>query len=158
MEDELLSALRARIEEDLDGVKLTEEGLAAVVDARYGELTVRVDHEAPAESIRVSTALPPPAGAGTDFLIFCLALNTQYWDVKVGLDDDGLLVVHADTDADLPLEALATVIVDRVETMIELIDEDLVDWLLDRGLGTPTQRARWTTRQPAVEEESDTEA
>ena len=49
--------------------------------------------------VRVSVAVAPPAGAGRSFLVWCLALNVRYWDVKLGLDARGRLLAHADLDA-----------------------------------------------------------
>ncbi len=154
MADELLSALRDRLEDDIDGIAETERGLGAVVDARFGEVTLEIEHDAEADSLRVMVCLPPPAGAGPDFLLWALSTNIQYWDVKIGLDEAGQLVVHADLDSEgEELVDLAGLVVDRVETILELVDEDLVDWLVEHNLGTPQQRERWQSRQPTVEEE-----
>ena len=155
MASPLLDSLRKLIEEDLDGVTPTEDGLAAVADARYGEVTVRIDHDEEAAAIRVQVSLPPPAGAGTDFLVWCLATNTQYWDVKFGLDEDGMLAVHADLESEKGEadEGLANDVVDRVESILQLLDEDLSDYLLHHGLGTPAQRARWESRRPGTEDD-----
>ncbi len=156
MASELLESLRPLVEEDLDGISATPEGLRAMADARYGEVVIRVDHDREAEGIRVQVSLPPPAGAGPEFLVWCLATNTQYWDVKFGLDEDGMLAVHADLEANGSEadEALANGVIDRVESIFQLLDEDLPDYLLTNGLGTPAQRARWQTHRPRVEEEN----
>lgn len=145
---DLLMSLEERIEDDLDGLALVDGSLKAVNDARYGEVTLSIDHDEEAASLRVSVAIPPPAGAGTDFLIWCLATNMQYWDVKIGLDDDGQLVIHADLDADedTDLGRLGASVVDRAETILDLLDDDLTTWALEHGLGTPAQRERWVSR------------
>jgi hypothetical protein len=150
----LLEGLRSRVEEGLEGVRVADEALIAESDARYGELLLHVEHDADASSIRVLTRVPPPI-AGPDFLLFCLALNTQYWDVKIGLDDDGMMVVHADLDAEEgdDLDALAELVVDRAETIVEMLDGDVCSWLLERSLGTPAQLERWRSRPPAAAEE-----
>ena len=143
-----MGELYDQVEEDLDGVTLTPDGLRAIVDGRFGEVTVAVDHDPDAEMLRVSAAVPPPAGSGRSFLLWCLSLNARYWDVKVGLDDRGLLLVHSDFDIgeDTPLETIAAAVIERSDTVIDLIDDDLVDWLLEHGLGTPAQRSRWEAR------------
>jgi len=154
MADDLLSALRERLDEDLDGIARTEAGLEAIVDARFGEVTLEIEHDLEAESLRVMVCIPPPAGAGADFLIWALSTNVQYWDVKIGLDEEGELVLHADVDAEGhelgDLTDLAGIVVDRTETILELLDSDLVEWLLAHGLGTPQQCERWMSRTPTV--------
>jgi hypothetical protein len=156
MSSALLESLRALVEEDLDGITSTPDGLRAVADARYGEVMLRIDHDEEAEAIRVQVSLPPPAGAGPEFLVFCLSTNTQYWDVKFGLDEDGMLSVHADLEAEGSQadEVMANDVVDRVESILQLLDEDLAEYLLTHGLGTPAQRARWQSRRPGTEEET----
>ena len=148
MASEIINALRHALEEGLKGITLVEDSLEAGIDARYGDVVLEIDHDLEAESIRVSVDLPPPPGAGTDFLIWCLTVNTQYWDVKIGLDEDGLLVFHGDLDVvdEADVNELAQVILDRAETITELIDDDLTEWLLERGLGTPGQQERWLSR------------
>lgn len=157
MPSPLLESLRPLLEEDLDGITSTPDGLRAIADARYGEVTLRIDHDEEAEAIRVQVSVPPPAGAGTEFLVFCLATNTQYWDVKFGLDEDGMLSVHADLEASegRTKEALANDIIDRVDSILQLLDEDLAEHLLASGLGTPAQRARWESRRPGPAEEEE---
>ncbi|MFW5920813.1 MAG: YbjN domain-containing protein, partial [Polyangiales bacterium] len=152
MATDILSALKERLDEDLDGLTLTPEGLQAVTDARFGELVIQVEHDDEAESVRVSVGVPPPAGAGLELLLWCLHVNTQYWDVKFGLDDDGRLLVHADLDADedSDIARLASDVLDRAETVVDIIDDDLTEWLLARGLGTPAQQERWRSRPPKV--------
>src|SRR5690606_35258170 len=107
--------------------ELSDAGLRGELDLRYGLLPFQIDHDAEAEALRVSVRLPPPAGGGADFLVWCLALNAQYWDAKLGLDEDGLLLVHADLDAspNANLDALSAAIIDRIDTIAELIDDDL---------------------------------
>lgn len=157
---ETLTAIYEIIEEDLDGLTDTGDGLSFVTDARYGEVTIEIDHDPEAESIRVSAGVAPPAGAGRSFLVWCLALNTRYWDVKVGLADDGRLLVHSDLVAEEGAEpdALAIEVVDRAETVIELLDDDLVGWLLEHALGTPAQIERWTQWATSDDDEDEAEA
>ena len=153
MSQALLESLRELVEDDIDGIAVTPEGLRAVADARWGEVTICVDveedeQEADAAAIRVSVSIPPPAGAGQEFLLWCLATNTQYWGVKIGLLDDGVLSVHADleTEGDQADGLLASDVVDRAETILQLLDEDLSEYCLAHGLGTPAQRTRWESR------------
>ena len=155
MARDLLDRLYERMEEDLDGLARLPEGLRAVVDARYGEVTLCIDHDAEAEMIRVSVAVASPAGAGRSFLVWCLAANAMYWDVKLGLDGGGLLLVHSDLDAHrgLDIDELAAAVVERADTVVDLIDDDFVQWMLTHRLGTPSQQARWTSR--AVEKSAD---
>ena len=158
----LLESLRELLEEDLDGVTVTPEGLRAVADARWGEVEIRVDpdeDEGDDETIalRVQVLVPPPAGAGQEFLLFCLSTNVQYWGVKIGIDEVGMLAVHADLESDgtVPLALVAGEIVDRAESIQQLLDEDLTDYCLKHGLGTPAQRARWESRQPQPIDDED---
>lgn len=145
---DLMGELFDRVEEDLDGVTLTPDGMRAIVDGRFGEVAVSVEHDQDAEMLRVCAAIPPPAGTGRSFLLWCLAMNARYWDVKIGLGDDGLLLVHSDFDIEeeLGMDAIAAALVERADTVVDLIDDDLVDWLLEHGFGTPTQRERWEGR------------
>jgi hypothetical protein len=152
---DVLLALKSRLEDDVDGLAPTGDVLAAVTDCRYGELELRIEHEEEAESLRILVSLPPPAGAGRDFLVWCLSINTQYWDAKLGLDDEGHLVVHADVDVEEDPDEMASRVLDRVETIFELVDGDLVEWLLEHELGTPAQRRRWRER-PALDEPTET--
>jgi hypothetical protein len=147
MATEILQALHERIDDDLDGLALTPDGLQAVTDARWGEITLHIDHDPEAATVRVSAALPSPAGAGSEFLVWCLWVNGQYFDVKVALDDEGRLLVHGDLDAaEVDPSDLATDVVDTAESILDLIDDDLVEWCLGNGLGTPAQRQRWEAR------------
>lgn len=157
MAADILNALQERLEDELDGLAPTDQGLQAVVDARFGELNVLIEYDEEAGSIRVSCPLPPPAGAGLEFLLWCLHTNTQYWDVKFGLDDEGHLLVHADLDADEDSDMgdVAGNVADRAETLTELIDEDLVEWMLGHGFGTPAQRERWQTRPSTRDQEQE---
>lgn len=155
MASQLLESVRELLAEELDGVSSTPEGLRAVVDARYAELVLRIDHDEEAEAIRVQTSIPPPAGAGPEFLVWCLSTNIQYWDAKIGLDEDGMLTIHADVEAGRATPPdLANDLADSVESIIQLLDEDLAEYLLEVGLGTPAQRARWESRRPGIEEET----
>ncbi|MFW6050665.1 MAG: YbjN domain-containing protein, partial [Myxococcota bacterium] len=136
MESDILKALHERIEEDLDGLARTPEGLQAVTDARWGEVTIHIEHDGEAGAVRVSATVPPPAGAGPEFLVWCLALNAQYFGVKLGLDEEGRLMVHGDLDADAVDGAdLASEVVETAESIIDVIDDELVEWCLAHGLG-----------------------
>lgn len=112
---------------------------------RFGPVLIRIEHDPEAAAVRVAVPMTPPAGAGPDFLLWCLAVSAQYFHVKVGLDDEGMLLFHADIDADedAGLAWLTDAVVERAETILELLDEDLVPFLLGRSLGTAQQRARW---------------
>ncbi len=149
MARDLLSELYDHVEDDLDGLSLEPDGLRAVVDGCFGEVTICIEFDVDEEMLRVSAAVPPPAGSGRSFLIWCLSVNAKYWDVKTGLDDDGRLLVHADIDAPLDgaIESIAASVVERADAIVELLDDDFVDWLLEHGLGTPSQRERWLSRQ-----------
>ncbi|MEZ4254030.1 MAG: hypothetical protein R3B99_37965, partial [Polyangiales bacterium] len=57
-----------------------------------------------------------------------------------------------DADEGVDIERLAEAVVERAEAVVDVLDEDLVQWLLERELGTPDQRERW---QSAREEEED---
>ncbi|MDH5493606.1 MAG: hypothetical protein OEY14_16755 [Myxococcales bacterium] len=151
MASDLLRAVHERINEDIDGLSLSAEGLRASIDARFGELVLEIDHDRESEAVRVSVRVAPPAGAGSSFLIWCLSANVQFWDVKIGLDEDGHLRVHSDMDAPegCDLDALAAEIVDRADTVVDLLDDDAVEWLLANDLGTPAQRERWNARAGA---------
>ncbi len=155
MQNDLLERLLGELSDEIDGIARTPAGLEAIVDARYGELPLLVEHDAEAESVRVSVTLPPPAGAGIELLLWCLHLNSQYWDVKVGLDDEGRLLVHADLDVslELPDDELAAMVSDRAETVVDLVDDDLLSWVLAHDLGTPAQRQRWLAPSEEPDEE-----
>ena len=142
---DLLDELYQHLGDDLDGIQRTPDALRFLADGRYGEVTVVVEHDASAEMLRVSAAVPAPAGSGRSFLIWALALNSRYWDVKTGLDRRGRLLVHSDLDApaDAELSQTAVAVVERADAVADLVDQDLVDWLLEHGLGTPEQRERW---------------
>lgn len=138
------NALQDKLTPHLKGIERTGEGLSAKLESRYGEVTFRMDHDVEAESVRCGVAIPPPPGAGPEFLVFCLSTNAQYWDVKIGLDERGMLIVHADLDVDeAPMDFLAARVIARSETIIELIDDDLVPYLYERKLGSAVQLERW---------------
>jgi hypothetical protein len=145
MSTDLLRALQGPLLEELTALELADDGLRAELELRYGICPLHIDHDPEAEALRVSVRLPPPPGAGPDFLIWCLALNAQYWDAKLALDEGGYLLVHADLDAtpDSNLEQLRGALIDRVDTIAELIEDDLCDYLLKHRLGTPEQLSRW---------------
>lgn len=146
---DLLDELYKHLRDDLEGLQRTPDAVRFLADGRYGEVTVVVEHDAEAEMLRVSAAVPAPAGSGRSFLIWALSLNASYRDVKTGLDRRGRLLVHSDLDAptDVPAQAIAITVVERADAVVDLIDEDLVDWLLEHGLGTPEQRERWSQHQ-----------
>lgn len=139
-----VSNLRDLLSADLEGmVQVADDALECRAEAHYGVLLVRVEYDSEAASLRILTRVPTPAGTGAEFLLFCLGLNTQYWDVKIGVDEAGMLVVHSDMDADADIADIAAKLVDRVETSIDLIDDDLMRWLLEHNVGTPLQLERW---------------
>jgi hypothetical protein len=148
MSTDLLRALQGPLLEDIPGLELTPNGLRAQLELDYGLVPLEIDHDPEAEALRVSVRTPSPVGAGPDFLIWCLALNAQYWDAKIALDEGGMLLVHADLDASpgTSLEQLRSALGARVDTIAELIDDDLRSYLRERRLGTPEQLARWNGR------------
>ncbi|MEM1413889.1 MAG: YbjN domain-containing protein [Myxococcota bacterium] len=149
MSGDLLTDLYDLIEDELDDLQQTSDALRARFDQRYGDVRVVVTHDPEAEMLRVSVRVPPPAGAGPSFLVFLLSLNARYWDVKTGLDEDGRVLVHADLEAaeDVDLEALGAAVVERAETVVDLLDDDVVEWCLAEGFGTPAQRERWESEE-----------
>jgi len=159
MPTDLLRSLLPLVEDDLDDVEADPDGLHASLSTRYGEVELRVEHDVDAESLRVGVAIPPPAGAGRGFLIFCLSLDVRYWDVKVGLDDTGFLLLHSDLSApeDEDQAALASLLVERSDAVVDLLDDDLVGYMLEHDLGTPAQRDRWLERAPTIEGADDDE-
>jgi hypothetical protein len=151
MATDLLRALHAPLADEIAGLALVDDGLRGELDLRYGLVPLQIDHDPEAEALRVSVRLPPPAASGPAFLVWCLALNAQYWDAKLALDDGGYLLVHADVDAtpETDLAQLQVALIDRVDTIAELIDDDLCDYLLEHHLGTPEQLARWRSELSA---------
>jgi len=146
---DVLTTLRDALAGELPDIEVNGSGLTAHVDSRYGRLALRFDHDPQATSIRISTLLPPPPGAGPEFLTWCLSTNTLYWDVKIGLDARGMLLVLADVDLEqADLTDTAHVLLARVSAMGELIDDDLVPYMLDHQLATPAQRERWQAWGP----------
>jgi len=156
MAEDLLSELYALLEDDLDGMTLTPDGLRALAECRYGEVQLAIDHDPESEMLRVSTLVPPPAGSGPAFLVWCLTINARYWDVKLGLDPEGSLLVHSDLDtaATADLDDLSAAVIERVDAVVDLLDDDLVEHLLATGFGTPHQRERWIMHADAVEDDA----
>lgn len=142
----LLDRLLDRLAPDMHGLVRTTDGLELATDARYGNVSVVIAHDVEAEMLRVAVAVPPPAGGGVDFLLWCMNQNAVYWDVKFGIDGRGLLLIHSDLDAHraLDIEDLATAVFERSQTVIELLDDDYVEWLLDNKLATAQQAAGWS--------------
>jgi hypothetical protein len=135
---DLLEALHGALLDEVTGLELAAEGLRGQLDLRYGLLSFQIDHDEEVEALRVSVRLPPPAGAGPEFLIWCLSLNAESWRAKLALDDSGFLLVHADLTAapECDVELLR-------DELTELIDDSLCSYLLDRRFGTPAQLERW---------------
>ena len=145
---DILEPLRELMEPEVTGLARQGSALYATQERRYGRLVVRFDFDPAADSLRMYTAVPPPPGAGPDFLVWCLSTNTLYWDVKIGLDGHGMLLVHSDVDLNqADLSGTARVLLDRVNTMYELLDDDLVDYLLRSKLATPLQVERFARNE-----------
>lgn len=143
----LLRKLSDLLAADVKGLRIEGERLSASSEARFGAVAMEIDYDQANDALRVSVPVAVPPGAGKSFLLWCLAMNVSYWDVKTGVDEQGRLVVHSDLDlpAEDDLEELAREVVDRVESVLDFLDEDLVGWLLANDLGTPAQRQRWRT-------------
>lgn len=142
--DEILDALHELLSARIPGLSIVPSGLTAELDWRYGRIALCFDYDADAGSIRVYVRVPTPPGAGPDFLTWCLATNVVYWDVKLGIDGEGMLLVHADVDLEqADFDSMAEVLLCRVDAMAEMIDEDLIDYIVGHGLSTPAQRQRW---------------
>jgi hypothetical protein len=141
---DLISSLYASMRGQLSDLRLIESGFEVELEGRYGRLIFVFDHDPGAASIRVYTMVPTPPGAGPEFLRWCLSMNTLYWDVKVGLDARGMLLVLCDVDLDqADVTSAARVLLARVAAIAQLLDDDLVSYLLDNKLATATQRQRW---------------
>ena len=150
MNTDILEALRELMQSDLVDLKIEGATMHCVLDARYARLALWFDFDPTAESIRMYVAVPPPAGAGPEFLVWCLSTNTLYWDVKIGLDAHGMLLVHSDVDLDqADLTSTAQVLLERVAAIRELLDDDLVSYLVKHKLGTSAQLERWIAAAPA---------
>lgn len=142
---DLLEALHAALVDEVSGLELAADGLRGQLDLRYGLLTLQIDHEEELDHVRASVRLPPPVGAGPEFPIWCLSLNVQCYRAKLGLDDAGYLLVHADVPAPegQEVELLRDELTERIDEIAALIDDSLCTYLLDRRLGTPAQLERW---------------
>lgn len=143
---DLLTALHAPLADEVSGLERAEEGLRGQLDLRYGLLNFQIDHDEDAEVLRVAARLPPPVGAGPEFLIWCLSLNADSWTAKLGLDESGFLLVHVDLPAaaEAELELLRDDVSDSIDEIAQLIDEHLCTYLYERSLGTPAQLERWS--------------
>lgn len=142
--DDILGALHELLTARLPGIEVVESGLSVELEWRYGRVTLTFDFDPEAGSLRVFVRLPTPPGAGPGFLTWCLATNVTYWDVKLGLDGSGMLLVHADVDLDqADYVSAAEVLLCRVDAMAELVDDDLVQYIDAHGLATPSQKQRW---------------
>jgi len=145
-----LSRLFKRLRVELPGLVLEPSCLRAPIETRYAALEVRFDYEPQARALRIYVALPTPVGAGGEFLRWCLSMNTLYWDVKTGLDAEGRLLVLSDVDLDqTDMAATARVVLGRVAAICELIEDDLVEYLVSHRLATPAQLARWARDKDA---------
>jgi hypothetical protein len=140
-----LSRLFKRLRVELPGLVLEPSSLRAPIETRYAPLEVRFEYEPAARALRIYVALPTPVGAGMEFLRWCLSMNTLYWDVKTGLDAEGRLLVLSDVDLDQgDVPATARTALGRVSAICELIEDDLVEYLVSHRLATAAQLARWT--------------
>ena len=139
-----LARLFKRLRVELPGLVLEPSCLRAPIETRYAALEVRFDYEREARALRIYIALPTPVGAGMELLRWCLSMNTLYWDVKMGLDSEGRLLVLSDVDLDhADLTASARIVLGRVSAICELIEDDLVEYLVSHRLATAAQLARW---------------
>ncbi|HEX5659663.1 MAG TPA: hypothetical protein VFX59_20845 [Polyangiales bacterium] len=143
---DLLSALHTPLAEEVSGLEQADEGLRGQLDLRFGLLGFQIDHDEEAEVLRVAVRLPPPVGAGPEFLIWALALNAESWTAKLGLDDSGFLLVHVDLPlpAEPEVELLRDEVTESIDEIAQLIDEHLCNYLQERNLGTPAQLERWS--------------
>lgn len=145
---ELLEALHAPLLEEVSGLELQPEGMRGQLDLRYGLLSFQIDHDEDSEAVRVGVRIPPPVGAGPEFLIWCLSLNAQSWNAKLALDDSGFVLVHVDLPADSDeVELLRDDIIESIDDIAELIDDSITTYLLEHKLGTPAQVERWSGEQ-----------
>lgn len=142
---ELLTSLHPPLAEEVSGLEIAEEGLRGQLDLRYGLLGFQIDHEEDVEVLRVAVRVPPPLGAGPEFLIWALALNADSWTAKLGLDESGFLLVHVDlpAPAEADLELLRDEVTESIDEIAQLIDDHLCNYLAERNLGTPAQLERW---------------
>jgi hypothetical protein len=143
---DLLASLHAPLAEEVSGLENAEEGLRGQLDLRYGLLGFQIDHDEDAEVLRVAVRVPPPIGAGPEFLIWALALNAESWTAKLGLDESGFLLVHCDLPAaaEAELDVLRDDVTESIDEIAQLIDDHLCNYLYERSLGTPAQLERWS--------------
>jgi hypothetical protein len=142
---DLITSLHPPLAEEVSGLDLDDEILRGPLDLRYGMVSFQIDHEEEAEVVRVGVRLPPPVGAGPEFLIWLLAINEESRSAKFALDESGFLLVHLDlpADAEADVELLRDDVTDAIDQIAQLIDESLVTYLYDNSLGTPAQMERW---------------
>ena len=69
MDSDILEALRELMEPELNGIQRQGGGLYVTQERRYGRLVLRFDFDPSAESLRMYTTVPPPPGAGPEFLV-----------------------------------------------------------------------------------------
>lgn len=143
---DLIAALHTPLAEEVSGLEQADEGLRGQLDLRYGLLGFQIDHDEDVEVLRVAVRLPPPVGAGPEFLIWLLALNAESWTAKLGLDESGFLLVHVDlpVPAEPEVELLRDDVTESIDEIAQIIDEHLCNYLSERNLGTPAQLERWS--------------
>lgn len=146
---EELARLHQRLRAELPQLVCVGPSMRTWLDTRYARVELCMDFDADARSLRIHVGLATPPGAGAEFLRFCLALNTVYWDVKMGLDADGRLLVLSDVDVEGgDLGLTVQTVMGRVSAMCELIEDDLIEHLIAQRLATPKQLERWTKSTP----------
>lgn len=145
-----LVRLHQHMRSELHDLTISGGGMRAPLTTRYGAVEVCFDYDGTARSLRVYIPLTTPVGTGVEFLRWCMTMNTLYWDVKTALDSEGRLLVLSDVDVEHGnLAASARVALGRLSAICELIDDDLVNYLMAHNLATPAQLERWIASRPA---------